>query len=105
MPRVLPRSSEPFSDFFSPLAVVHADIGLRKLPAEGEHQTDGQLGDGDGVRAWGVHDDHAAAGGGVGVDIVYSDSGAADYADFGCRLQQRIIDLHRRTNDKRVGVG
>ncbi len=48
-----------------------------------DHEAEGELGDGDGVGAGGVHDDDAAAGGLVGVDVVDAHAGAADDAEFG----------------------
>ena len=70
-----------------------------------DHQAEGQLGDGDGVGAGRVHHDDAAVRGGVGVDVVDADAGAADDAQLRRGLQQLGVDLHGGADDERVGVG
>jgi hypothetical protein len=76
-----------------------------QLPAERQHQADGQLGHGDCVRAGGVHHHHAAPGGGFGVDVVDSHAGPPDHSDLWRRFQQSVVHLHRRANDECVGIG
>ena len=62
MPRVLPRSSEPCRDFFSHLPACMVALARGMAARHGDHQAEGELGDGDGVGAGGVHDDDAASG-------------------------------------------
>src|SRR5581483_9957302 len=45
------------------------------------HQRDGVLGGGDGVAVGRVHDDHALGGGGLDVDVVDADAGAAHHLE------------------------
>ncbi len=88
-----------------PLAGVHGGVGAGDCPAHGDHQAEGELGDGDGVGAGGVHDDDALAGGGIGVDVVDADAGTADDAEFGGGLEQLRVGLDGGADDERIGVG
>ena len=90
--------------FLVPLAGVHGAVGGRNFTAHGDHEAEGELGDGDGVSAGGVHDDNAVAGSGVGVDVVHADAGAADDAELGRVLEQRGVDLNGGADDQGVGV-
>src|SRR4051812_8911840 len=56
-------------------------MGLRDVPAEGEHQRQGVLGRGDRVRLRRIRDDDAPLGRGVDVDVVNSRPGAADHLE------------------------
>ncbi len=73
--------------------------------AHGDHEAEGEFGDGYGVGAGGVHDDDAAARGLGGIDVVYADAGAADDAEFGSGGEQRCICLYGGADDEGVGVG
>ena len=85
MPSVLPRSSEPCSDFLSHLPACMAALARGMVRAHRDHEAEGEFGDGDGVGAGGVHHDDAAAGGFGGVDVVDADAGAADDAELRAR--------------------
>ncbi len=65
----------------------------------------GELGDGDGVGAGGVHDDDAFVGGGIGVDVVDSYSGATDDAEFWGGLEELSVDLDGGADDESIGIG
>ena len=91
--------------FFFPLAGVHGGVGGGDRAGERDHEADGEFGDGDGVGAGGVHDDDAAMGGGVDVDVVDAYAGAADDAEFGGGLEQLGVDLDGGADDEGVGVG
>ena len=62
-----------------PDAALHRGIRGPHRAREREHQRPGVLGDADAVRAWGVHDDDAAVGGGADVDVVDAGAGAGDH--------------------------
>src|SRR5439155_376182 len=63
-----------------PLARLHRGIRLRDVAGEREQHRDRVLGGRDVAPAGGVHDDDAALGGGVDVDVVDADAGPADHA-------------------------
>ena len=88
-----------------PLAGVHGGVGGGELAGQREHEADGELGDGDGVGAGRVHDDDAAARGGFGIDVVDAYAGAANDAQFGRVLHQRVVDLHGGADDESIGIG
>ena len=91
--------------FLFPFAGVHRGVGARKLAGERDHQSEGELRDGNGVRTRRVHDDDAAAGGGFGVDVVYADSGTADDAEFGGGGHEGVVDLDGGADNEGVSVG
>ncbi len=91
--------------FLFPLAGVHGAVGDGKLARKGEHEADGELGDGDGVGAGRIHDDDAAARGGFGIDVVDAHAGAADDAQLGRLLHERVVDLHGGADHERIGIG
>ena len=91
--------------FFLPLAGVHGGVGAGDEAGHGDHEAEGEFGDGDGVGAGGVHDDDAAMGGGGDVDVVDADAGAADDAEFGGGLEQLGVRLDGGADDEGVGVG
>ncbi len=84
---------------------MHGGVGAGDCPAHGDHQPEGELGDGDGIGAGCVHDDDALAGSGIGVDVVDAHTGATDDAEFGGRLEQLGVSLHSGADDECVGVG
>ena len=91
--------------FLFPLARMHGGVGGGHFARQGQHQADGQLGHGHGVGSGGVHHHDAAAGGGIGVDVVDAHAGAADHAQLGSLLHQRVVHLHGGADHQRVGIG
>ena len=63
--------------FSIPLAGFHRSGGLRHGPRTAEDVGKRELGGRHGVARGGVHDDHAAFGGGIDIDVVHADAGAA----------------------------
>src|SRR5438309_2793843 len=63
-----------------PLAGMHERVGPTDMPRHCKHQTEGVLGDGHGIGAWGVHDRDTLASRGVEIDVVHSHSRATDHA-------------------------
>ena len=63
------------------------------------------LGRADGIAPRRIHDENALARGGICVDIVDTNAGAADHAQLRRRLQQLRIRLHRRADDKPISIG
>ena len=57
---------------------------------------------GDAVTERGVHDDNALGGGGRNIDIVDTDTGAANHFQIGCRFQYFRRDRGRGANGKAV---
>ena len=88
-----------------PLARVHGAVGARNRPAHGDHQAEGELGYGDGVGARGVHHHDALVGGGIGVDVVDADSGAANNPKLGGVREEGGVGLHSGADDECVGIG
>ena len=86
-----------------PACMVELARGMER--AMRDHEAEGELGYGDGVGAGGVHDDDAAVGGGVGVDVVYAYAGAADDAELGGGLEELGVGLDGGADDEGVGVG
>ena len=66
-----------------PLAGLRGAVGLRDLAGERHHQRERVLGGGDGIAEGRVHDDDALGGGGLDVDVVDADAGAADHLELG----------------------
>ena len=62
-----------------PLTAAQRAVGAGDVASEGDEQGEGVLGGGDGVAAGRVHDDDAALGGGVEVDVVDARAGARDH--------------------------
>jgi len=69
--------------FFVPLAGVHGGVRARDAAAHGDHEAEGEFGDGHRVGSRRVHDDDAAARGLGCIDVVDANAGAADDAEFG----------------------
>ncbi len=90
---------------FVPGAGVHGRVGAGDGAAHGDHEAEGELGDGDGVGAGGVHDDDAGLGGGGGVDVVDAYAGAADDAELLGVAQEVGVGLDGGADDEGVGVG
>ena len=79
-----------------PLAGLRRGIGLGHLAGDREHQRDGVLGRGDGVAERRVHHHDAVGGGGLDVDIVDADAGAAHDLELLGFRQHLGRDLGRR---------
>ena len=62
----------------APLAAAQGAVGAGDVAGEGHEQGERVLGGGDGVAARRVHDDDAALGGGLEVDVVHAGAGAGD---------------------------
>ena len=62
-----------------PFAGLRGAVGLRDLAGQRHHQRERMLGRGDGIAEGRVHDDDALGGGGLDVDVVDADAGAADH--------------------------
>src|SRR6202041_1850040 len=88
--------------FLVPLGGVHGGVGARDAAAHGDHEAEGEFGDGHRVGSRRVHDDDAAACGLGGIDVVDTDTGAADDAEFRCGGQQRCICLYSGADDEGV---
>ena len=84
---------------------MHRGVGRRNFARQREHQADGQLRDGDSICAGGVHHHDAAAGGGLGVDVVDTHAGAADDPQLGRFFHKGVVHLHGRTHNQRIGIG
>ncbi len=63
------------------------------------------LGDADGIAARRVHDQNAAAGGGVEIDVVHTDAGAADDAEPRGGAEERVGNASGAADDERIGIG
>ena len=72
-----------------PLAFMGGRVGLRDLAGQRHHHRDGVLGRGDGIAERRVHHDHALGGRSRDIDIVDTDTGAADDLEV-VRLLQHI---------------
>ena len=79
-------------------------MGGGNVPGAGTHEGEGVLGGGDGVAGGRVHDDHAVAVGGVTVDVVHADSGAADGFELFRGGEDLGSDLGLGADDERVVV-
>ncbi len=88
----------------APFAFLHGGVGLRNLAGQGHKHGKGQFGGGNGVAAGGVHHDDAALGGGIDIDIVHADAGAADDAEIGGGGDDLLGDLGLGADDHGVNV-
>ena len=86
-----------------PLAGARRGIGLRNMARHREHQRERVFGDRNGIPAGRIHDEHAGLGGGVQIDIIHANAGAADDAQFRRLLQNRLGHLHGAAHQQRVG--
>src|SRR5215210_9429876 len=77
-------------------------MGLRDVPAEGEHQADGVLRGGDRVRLGGVGDHDPALGRRIDIDVVDARPGPADHLESLGPLDQVRGELGRRANQDAV---
>ena len=89
-----------FIFFTIPLAGFDAGVGLRDVAGDTHEEREGMLGGRDRVAAGGVHDDHAMAGGGVHIDVVHTDSGAADDLELRGSFENGCGDLGLAANDE-----
>ena len=88
-----------------PLAGVHGCVGAGDAACHGDHESERELRDGDGVCTRGVHDDDAAMGGGRRVNVVDTHARAADDTEPGRMLQQGGRNLHGAAHHERIGIG
>ena len=58
-------------------------VSCGDVASQGHQHRDGVLGGGHTVALRAVHHDDAAAGGGIEIDVVHADAGAADHAERG----------------------
>ena len=105
MPSVLLQTSVPMNLLRSHLPASQRRVGLGDAARERQHQGDGVLGGGDVVAAGRVHDDDAALGRGVDVDVVDADAGAADHLEILRRVDQLRGDLGAAADHPAVVVG
>ena len=87
---------------FFPPAGLRRLIGEGYLAGECEHHGDRMLGGRDRISERSVHDDDAAAGCRVDIDIVYTDTGAADHFEIIGRRQYFRRHLGGRPDRKAV---
>ena len=87
-----------------PFAGPGRAVGRGDLAAQGQHQRDRVLGRGDRVAEGRVHHHDPALGGGVDVDIVDADPGAADDLEAGGYGQHLGRDLGRGAHGEPVIV-
>ena len=85
-----------------PFAGLGGGIGRGKLTGQGEHQGNRMFGRGDAVAEWRVHDHDALGGSSRDIDIVDSDTGAADHLEVGCCRQYLRGDCGRRADCETV---
>mmetsp|Transcript_11999 Transcript_11999/g.31770 ORF Transcript_11999/g.31770 Transcript_11999/m.31770 type:complete len:344 (+) Transcript_11999:1289-2320(+) len=86
----------------APAAGLEDGVGLRDEAGHGAEQGDGVLGGGDAVAGGRVDDDDAALAGGVEVDVVDADAGAADDLEVGGGLEDLAGDGRRGADDDGV---
>ncbi len=63
---------------FFPKTCFHRSSSLRYFARERHHHGDGVLGGGDGIAAWGVHDNDAVFAGGWNIDVINAGACATD---------------------------
>ncbi len=88
-----------------PLAGFERGHSLGNMARERHHQGNGMLAGGDVVAAGRVHDDDAAFGGGIGVDVLIADAGAPDDFEILRRFDQFRGDFCAAANHPAVVVG
>jgi hypothetical protein len=88
-----------------PLAGVHRCVGRGNLARKRDHQADGEFGNRNGVGARRIHHHNAAARGRFCINIVNADACAANHAQLGRLLHQRVIHLHGRANHQTICIG
>ena len=102
MPSVLSASSTPSQRLRSQRPAVERGVGLRDVAGLGEQQRHRVLGRRDDVALRRVDHHHAAARGGVDVDVVEADAGPADHHQLVGGLEHLGGDLRGRADDQRV---
>ena len=105
MPSVLLWSSTPWNSFRFHFPLRTRGVGLRDFARGAEQEREGVLGGGDGVAAGRVHDDHAAARGGLDVHIIDADASAADDAQSCAGLQDGRGDFRFAAHDDGAEIG
>ena len=104
-PQFLAAQFHSLQGFLLPLARMHGGVRFGKLPRQGEHHAQRELGDGNGVGSRRIHHHDAAARGRIGIDVIHAHARAANHAQLWRGGQQCIVDLNRRSDDKSVGIG
>jgi hypothetical protein len=80
-------------------------LARRHLARQRQHQPDGQLGHGHGVRPRRIHHHDAPSRSRIGVDIVNAHARPANHPQLGRARHQRVVRLHGAANHQRIGVG
>ena len=89
---------------FFPLPVLQRLIGLRNVARQGEQHRDGVFSSSGRRSTRRVHDQDAAFGGGIEIDIVHTDAGAADDPEAFRFLYEFPIHSRAAANDDAVHV-
>ncbi len=84
---------------------MHGRVGAHQVTRQGQHESEGVLGDGNGIAARGVHHHDAALGGSVEIDVVDAYAGASDDAQLGSLVHHGGVDEHGRADQYGVGSG
>ena len=90
---------------FFPLPVLQRLIRLRNVAREGEQHRDRVFCSGCRRSARRVHDKDATFGGGIEIDIVHTDAGAADDPEAFCFLDEFPIHSCAAANDDALRIG
>ena len=88
-----------------PLAGMHGGVGAHQVTRQRQHESEGVLGDRDGIAAGRVHHHDAALGGGVEIDVVHAHAGASDDAQLGGLVHHGGIDERGRAHQYGVRSG
>ena len=89
--------------FLFPLAGVHGGIGAGEEARQRQHESKGVLGDRYSIAAGSVHDDDAALGSGIEIDVIHAHTGAPDDAQSGGLVHHRGVN--KRGGADQDGVG
>lgn len=89
---------------------LEGGVGLGDIARHGGEEGDGVLGGGDGVGGGGVDDEAPGLGGGLEVDVVDADPGAADDAEAAARGLEHLprhprgAAHHERVHERHLGA-
>ena len=72
---------DPGQRLLLPAALPQGSGSLGNVAGQGQHQGNGVFGGGDGIAPRGVHHHDPFAGGGLDIDVVHADAGAADHLE------------------------
>ncbi len=90
---------------FLPEALLHRGVGRKDVASQSSEKSEGVFGDTDGIAAGRVHHDDTAARGGLDIDVVDADAGAADDAKLPGAVEQLGRDARGGADQHGVGVG